>query len=77
MTPVPTLYLRFVEREVIAPIGALAPVGASIDLHTVNTRTVRVLQQFWEHPNGGKDAVGDMFNLKAGTWRDVPLEREA
>jgi hypothetical protein len=37
-------------------------------------RTVRVLQQFWPDPNG-KDAVGDMFNVQMGEWRDVPIAR--
>ncbi len=68
MTPVPTnvLYLRFVERAEI--------IDEQHPTHAV-TRTVRILQQFWEHPNG-KDAVGDMFKMKMGTWRDVPVEKE-
>jgi hypothetical protein len=58
--------LRFVERDEI--IGERHPM-----LRT--SRTVRILQQFWEHPNG-KDAAGDMFKMKMGTWRDVPVEKE-
>jgi len=65
MIPGQTLYLRFVEREEIVE---------QHPTHTV-TRTVRILQQFWEHPNG-KDAAGDMFKMKMGTWRDVPVEKE-
>jgi hypothetical protein len=65
MIPTPTPYLRFVEREQI--------VETTPEYST--TRLVRVLQQFWEHPDG-KDAVGDMFKMKMGTWRDVPLEQE-
>jgi hypothetical protein len=65
--PGQTLYLRFVEREEIF--------SAEYSTHTM-TRTVRILQQFWEHPNG-KDAAGDMFKMKMGTWRDVPVEKEA
>jgi len=62
MIPGQTLYLRFVEREEI------------VEQHPTHavTRTVRILQQFWEHPNG-KDAAGDMFKMKMGTWRDVPV----
>jgi hypothetical protein len=62
----PTNKLRFVERDEI--IGERHPM-----LRT--SRTVRILQQFWEHPNG-KDAAGDMFKMKMGTWRDVPVEKE-
>ena len=68
MMPVPTLYLRFIEREEL--VDSLPEYGVS------RTRIVRVLQQFWENP-GGSHAAGNMFNLKTGTWRDVPLEREA
>jgi hypothetical protein len=60
------MYLRFVKREEIF--------SAEYSTHTM-TRTVRILQQFWEHPNG-KDAAGDMFKMKMGTWRDVPVEKE-
>jgi hypothetical protein len=66
MMPVPTLYLRFVEREEID--YTLRNYGG--------IRKVRILQQFWEHP-GGSHAAGDMFHLRTGTWRDVPVEREA
>jgi hypothetical protein len=65
MTPIPTLHLRFVERKEISEWHPT---------HTVS-RTVNILQQFWEHPNG-EEAVGDMFRIVMGTWRDVPLEVE-
>jgi hypothetical protein len=55
---IPTNNLRFVERDEI--------VDEQHPTHAV-TRTVRILQQFWEHPNG-KDAAGE--------WRDVPVEKE-
>jgi len=61
----PTMHLRFIERlEIVysAPGDELS-----------TARKVRVLQQFWEHPNG-KEAAGDMFRIVMGTWRDVPLE---
>ncbi len=54
MTPTPKL--RFVERpEVIGFSG-----GGSI------ARTIRVLQQWWEHTE---------WNAP-GEWRDVPVEKE-
>lgn len=65
MTPIPTLHLRFVERDVIV----------SRDQHSATAQTQRVLQQFWQHPNG-KEVVGNMFTSVLGEWRDVPLENE-
>jgi hypothetical protein len=35
------------------------------------TRTVSILQQFWEHPDGN-EVCGDMFKPANGTWRDIP-----
>ena len=64
----PTMNLRFIERmEIVysAPRDELS-----------TARKVRVLQQFWEHPDG-KEAAGDMFRVVMGTWRDVPLETKA
>ena len=64
----PTMHLRFIERlEIVysAPGDELS-----------TARKVRVLQQFWEHPDG-KEAAGDMFRIVVGTWRDVPLETKA
>jgi hypothetical protein len=59
----PTLYLRFTERdEIVMHPNATCTV----------TRPVRVLQQFWAHPDG-KEAAGDMFRTVRGEWRDVPL----
>jgi hypothetical protein len=68
----PTNYLRFVERLVYEPAtsgGEALIGGASV------ARNVRILQQFWEC-DGGKSAVGDMFRVITGDWRDVPVERE-
>ncbi len=65
MTPSPTMHLRFVERKQIVDRNSTYSVSA-----------VRVLQQFWEHPDG-KDGVGGMFKMKMGTWRDVPLGEES
>ena len=59
---IPTNNLRFVEREVEREAPTFSQVFGC-----VTTRTVRILQQFWEHPNG-KDAAGE--------WRDVPVEKE-
>ncbi len=64
MTPILTPHLRFVERDQIVE---------TTPKHSV-ARTVRILQQFWEHPDG-KDAVGDVFEMKRGTWRDVPVDK--
>lgn len=64
----PTMHLRFIERlEIVysAPGDELS-----------TARKVRVLQQFWEDPDG-KEAAGDMFRVVMGTWRDVPLETKA
>jgi hypothetical protein len=61
MTPIPTLHLRFVERQEIAEQHATFAI----------TRTVSILQQFWEHPDG-KEVCGDMFKPANGTWRDIP-----
>jgi hypothetical protein len=65
MTPIPTLHLRFIERQVI------------VEQHeTFSTaKTVKVLQQFWEHVDG-QEVMGDMFVTKVGTWKDIPLVRE-
>jgi hypothetical protein len=52
MTPTPRL--RFVERK-----------DFTEDL--ANPRTLRILQQWWEHTE---------WNAP-GEWRDVPLEKEA
>ena len=46
----PTAKLRFIERELPYP----------------EVRTVRILQQWWEHTEWNAE----------GEWRDVPLEQE-
>jgi hypothetical protein len=61
MTPIPSLHLRFIERQEIVERGPT---------HTT-TRTVNILQQFWEHPRG-EEFCGDMFNMLRGEWRDIP-----
>ena len=58
----PTLYMRFIERT------------ETIDAET--SRTVKVLQQFWETPSGSEVAE-DMFVRLYGKWVDVPLVKEA
>lgn len=60
-TPTPTLHLRFIERQEIVERGPT---------HTT-TRTVNILQQFWQHPYG-KEVCGDLFNPTCGTWQDIP-----
>ena len=50
----PTNKLRFVEREV--------PCGDGY------SKTIRVLQQWWEPPYPGSAWTGE--------WRDIPLEEE-
>lgn len=67
MTPEPTLHLRFIERSVHEPHHS--------DPMIATVRTVRILQQFWKHPDG-KDVCGDMFKMTAGQWRDVPVVKE-
>ncbi len=62
MIPTPTFYLRFIERDEV--------VGREVGC--VVTKKVRVLQQFWAHPDG-KECAGDIFRAENGTWRDVPL----
>ena len=63
----PTMHLRFVERTEI---------DSENSTHEYNaTKQARVLQQFWETPNG-KDAVGDIFVQLYGVWRDIPLVKD-
>lgn len=64
MTPIPTLHLRFVEHTETDPENSTHEYCA--------TKQVRILQQFWEHADGD-ECAGDMFVLKRGTWRDVPV----
>ena len=66
----PTSRLRFVEREIQVPVSPYQNV--------VQTKTVRILQQWWEKSvtiNLGW--TGDVPLRKAeGEWRDVPVEKE-
>jgi hypothetical protein len=68
MTPTPKL--RFVEREIFVPFEDYKDV--------VQTKTGRILQQWWQTNNtinlgfGGDIPIGET----KGEWRDVPLEKE-
>lgn len=59
----PTMHLRFVERTEV------------FDFNPQTTRIVKVLQQFWETPNG-KDVAGDAFVQIYGVWKDIPLVKD-
>lgn len=61
MTPRPTLHLRFIRRTVRTSIE-----GQQVAV----AKTIKVLQQFWEHPDGD-ESVGDLFTTAVGSWRDV------
>jgi hypothetical protein len=67
MTPIPRVYLRFIERDEI--------IGQDPQKKCFVAKQVKVLQQFWAHP-GGKDYSGDLFNLESGTWCDIPTVKE-
>lgn len=62
MMPTPTPHLRFVVRQIIDRDNS--------KFGRVEHKPTRILQQFWSHPDG-KYAVGDMFNMQRGTWRDI------
>jgi hypothetical protein len=59
----PTNKLRFVQREEVF--------SSEYSTHTLS-RTVRILQQWWE------SSVHDVHwvNGAPGEWRDVPVEKE-
>jgi hypothetical protein len=64
MIPTLTMHLRFITRDEIIEQTATS----------ATDRKVRVLQQFWAHPDG-KDWVRDKddpFLSVNGTWCDVP-----
>ena len=61
----PTMHLRFIERMEVIEQNGDASIG----------RKVKVLQQFWETPNGS-DVIGDMFIQIYGVWRDIPLVKD-
>lgn len=61
----PTMHLRFIERVEVIEQNGDASIG----------RKVKVLQQFWETPNGS-DVIGDMFIQIYGVWRDIPLVKD-
>jgi hypothetical protein len=68
----PTNKLRFVEREVLI---------FSNEFGCSNTRTVRILQQWWEDRNvmlmvhiTDKDG-NPVPSPTLGEWRDVPVEK--
>jgi hypothetical protein len=60
---IPTKNLRFVEREEIHHLDG--------STH-IETRTVRILQQWWERSAHDVHWV----NGEPGEWRDVPVEKE-
>ena len=68
MTPTPKL--RFVERGVLVPYEG--------PKNITQTKTVRILQQWWQTNNtinlgfGGDIPIGEI----KGEWRDVPIEKE-
>jgi len=68
----PTSRLRFVEREISNPYEF------ELGKYITQTKTVRILQQWWEKSviiNLGW--TGDVPLRKAeGEWRDVPIEEE-
>ena len=59
------MHLRFIERMEVIEQNGDASIG----------RNVKVLQQFWETPNGS-DVIGDMFIQIYGVWRDIPLVKD-
>ena len=59
------MHLRFIERVEVIEQNGDASIG----------RKVKVLQQFWETPNGS-DVIGDMFIQIYGVWRDIPLVKD-
>lgn len=68
----PTNKLRFVEREVKTPHPKY--------IHVLETKTIRILQQWWETSSMGEVNLGfgsfPVGEVK-GEWRDVPVEVEA
>ena len=73
----PTNKLRFVEREVEREAPTFSQVFGC-----VTTRTVRILQQWWEDRNimltvHITDQDGNPVpSPTRGEWRDVPVEKE-
>jgi len=63
----PTSRLRFVEREISNPYEF------ELGKHIMLTKTIRILQQWWEPEYNVIDMVVDK---KTGQWRDVPIEKE-
>lgn len=61
----PTMHLRFIERVEVIEQNGDASIG----------RKVKVLQQFWETPNGS-DVLGDTFIRIYGIWKDIPLVKD-
>lgn len=61
----PTMHLRFIERMEVIEQSGEASIG----------RKVKVLQQFWETPNGS-DVLGDTFIRIYGIWKDIPLVKD-
>lgn len=70
----PTMYLRVQERLEPVPYKPHAAPGANLEDTPIQNKTIRVVQQFWEHANG-REAAGDMFACIMGSWIDLPLVR--
>ena len=65
----PTTKLRFVERTVQVPFQDYKDVTES--------KTVHILQQWWEQSNTMNLGWGEIpLGEAKGEWRDVPLEKE-
>lgn len=61
----PTMFMRFVWRDEVVERTE----------HSVTTRKVRVLQQFWQAKDGNHEVA---FGAKvlSGVWRNVPMVDE-
>lgn len=67
MSLTPTMRLRFIERAECLVCSEMCA-----DSRTYDTRTVKVLQQWWA---SDPDCYEDWVLQANGEWRDVPLEK--
>lgn len=65
MTPTPKL--RFIERQV--------PVPYELQENVTQTKTVRILQQWWEKDIASQYTAA-ISGDSSGEWRDVSIEKE-
>jgi hypothetical protein len=65
----PTPKLRFVEREISNPYEF------ELGKYITQTKTVRILQQWWETEEDDGNPV-TRSGWCPGKWRDVPVEKE-